>query len=151
MARKSKVVLENVELKPQVIGKTYKKKSNLLRVIFIFAIFILSVYYINDVSVYINNILGRDTADTISNPNNPDNDIENNDNNEQTNVEDTHYVVSDTLSFDFSALTLDNFKYENNILSFDINNNTNNQIDLSGRKIYLETYQQNNNIFLILF
>ena len=44
MAKKEKVVLENIELKPQVIGKTYRKKSNLGRVIVIFIIFILVVY-----------------------------------------------------------------------------------------------------------
>ena len=46
MAKKKKniVVLEDTELKPQVIGYTYKKKSNLGRVIFIFIVFILAVY-----------------------------------------------------------------------------------------------------------
>ena len=27
--KKNQVVLENIELKPQVIGRTYKKKSNI--------------------------------------------------------------------------------------------------------------------------
>ena len=41
MARKKKnehVILENIELKPQVIGYTYQKKSNIGRVIFIFMV-----------------------------------------------------------------------------------------------------------------
>ena len=69
MAKKNKeiVVLENVELKPQVIGYTYKKKSNIGRVIFIFIAFALVVYYINDISVFINDLFGKETAASIDN------------------------------------------------------------------------------------
>ena len=67
MAKKNKerIILENVELKPQVIGYTYQKKSNIGRVIFIFIIFALAVFYINDISTFINDLLGKNTAPSI--------------------------------------------------------------------------------------
>ena len=59
MAKKKNenVILENVELKPQVLGYTFQKKNNIGRVIFIFIAFILVVYYIDDISVFFNNLL----------------------------------------------------------------------------------------------
>ena len=79
MAKKKNenVILENVELKPQVLGYTFQKKNNIGRVIFIFIAFILVVYYIDDISVFFNNLLGRETHSTISsNANNGNKDKE---------------------------------------------------------------------------
>ena len=65
--KKERIVLENVELQPQVLGYTYQKKNNVGRVLIIFIAFILVVYFIDDISVFFNNLLGRETAETISN------------------------------------------------------------------------------------
>ena len=96
MAKKTseKVVLENIELRPQVIGHTYQKKTNIGRVIILFAILILTVYFINDISVIVNNFLGKKTAGSIS----KNTSSKNNSNDED--VEDVkieHYTISDKL------------------------------------------------------
>ncbi len=141
----SNVVLENVELKPQVIGHIYQKKSNLGRVIFIFVCFILVVYYINDISVFINNLLGRNTAITIggnSSGNNKPNNVPNGGNNSST-KEIIYYEFNNNLTISESSLVLNNFKLNNNKLTFDANNNTNALVNLTNKKYFLELYTQN--------
>ena len=141
--RVSNIVLENIELRPQVIGHIYQKKSNIGRVIFIFICFILVVYYINDISVFINNLLGRDTAITIgggSSSNKPN--VPNNSNNNET-KEIIYYEFKDGLTINESGLVLNNFKLSDNKLTFDANNNTNAIINLTNNKFFLELYTQN--------
>lgn len=139
MARKNKerVILEDIELKPQVIGYTYQKKSNILRVIIIFIAFGFAVYYINDISVFINDLLGKSTAPSIS-----DNKTDNKkDNNKDENVNEIVYnIYSNELEIKENNLTLNNFNISNNILTFDITNNSNSTIDLSNKKYFIETY-----------
>ncbi len=143
MAKKNKerIILEDVELKPQVIGYTYQKKSNLGRVIFIFIVFGLAIFFINDISVYINNLLGKNSASTIV-----DGTIPNKDNNENDNIpanEVVYNLFSNTLTITEGNIILNNFNFLNNTLTFDVNNNTNTNIDLSSKKYFLETYTEN--------
>ena len=135
-------ILENVELKPQVIGHVFQKKSNLGRVIFIFIAFLIVIYYINDISVFINNLIGRNTAPTIKNPVQDDKENDNEQNENPNNKETTYYTVTSDLSIIESELTLNNFKNENNTLTFDVNNLTNSNINLSNRKYFIETYSE---------
>ncbi len=142
MAKKNtKVELENIELKPQVLGKVYKKKSNMGRVVFIFIVFLLVIYYINDISVFINNLLGKNTANTIlggTTGNNKDKDKEPIPDNKEI----VYNVFSEGLVINEAGLTINNFKIINSVLTFDANNNTSGKIDLSNQKYYLETYNQ---------
>lgn len=141
MAKKNKkVVLEDIELKPQVIGYTYKKKSNIGRVIFIFIIFILVIYYINDISVFINNLLGKTTAQSIKEQTNSDNKKDPNNDDDETEI--VYNIFNGNLIINESGLTLNNFNSFNNILTFDANNETNLSIDLSKRKFFIETYSE---------
>ena len=143
MARKKKerIVLEDIELKPQVIGYTYKKKSNLGRVIFIFIIFLLAVIYINDISVFINNLIGKSSAPSINENASNNNKIPNNSGN---NIENKiiYNVFSNTLSIEENGLTLNNFNFTNNLLTFDILNNSGSSIDFSNKKYFIETYTE---------
>ena len=147
MAKKSKekIVLENVELKPQVIGYTFKKKNNLGRVLLIFIAFALVVYYINDISVFFNNLLGRETASTISGQNKDDDEPEKNptENPDDPQNETQYYIFNSELEIDFEGLKLNNFKLSSNVLSFDVTNNSSSTINLSDKKIFLETYTEN--------
>lgn len=142
MARKNKerIVLEDVELKPQVIGYTYQKKSNLGRVILIFVAFSLAVFYINDISEFINDLLGKETAPSIKEnvENNKDKNPINNDINKIT-----YNVFSNTLEFVESGLTLNNFNFIDNVLTFDVTNKTNKSINLKDKKLFLEFYNEN--------
>ena len=138
---KEKVVLEDIELKPQVIGYTYKKKSNLGRVIFIFGIFLIVILYINEISVFINDLLGKKTPVSIQNSTGNNN--ENKDNDEVIeNKEIIYNIYNSDLTITENNMILNNFNFINNVLTFDIKNNSNNQIDLSNKKYFLETYTE---------
>lgn len=136
--RNEKVVIDDTELKPQVIGHIFEKKSNIGRVLVIFIIFGLVIYFINDISLFINNLLGRSSADTIKEIVQDEKEKrENNDN-----IED-YYEFNDTLLIKLDNVTLTHFKYENNSLVFDAYNYTENDIDLSSKNYYIETYDNN--------
>lgn len=146
MAKKKdeKVILENIELKPQVLGYTFQKKNNMGRVLIIFVAFILVVYFIDDISVFFNNLLGRETASVISN--NANNNSNNNVDEDQEQKEVEYYAYSSDLKIDFEKLTIDTFNIDNNILTFDVNNLSLESIDLSDKNIFLETYDENKNL-----
>ncbi len=139
--KKGTVILEDVELKPQVLGKAYQKKSNLGRVIFIFVLLILAVFYINDISVIINNLLGKKSPSTIVNPNSGSTE-DNPKPNPSLENEIEYNLFNSGLEIKSDALTLNNFKYENNTLTFDVNNSTSSPINFTNRKFFLETYNQ---------
>lgn len=146
MAKKNKnerVILEDIELKPQVIGYIYQKKSNIGRVIFIFIVFLLVVYYINDISVFINKLIGKESAETIENLAGSNNQTENNDNKNNEKNEVVYNIYVDNMTITEENMILNNFLFSNNILTFDISNNTNNQIDYSKKKYYIEVYSEN--------
>jgi len=143
MAKKNKerIILEDIELKPQVIGYTYQKKSNIGRVIFIFIVFALAVFYINDISAFINDLLGKNTAPSIKE--NAESNKPNNSNQNEVENELIYNVFSNTLEFNESGLTLNNFNISNNILTFSVTNNSDTTIDLSSKKYFVEIYSEN--------
>ena len=146
MAKKKneKVVLEDIELKPQVIGHIYEKKTNIGRVIIIFVIFSLVVYFINDISVFFNNLIGKKSADTIKDIANDER--KNRNKEESKDEEDEYYLFEDGLSLSLENLTIAHFNYNNNVLSFDVYNYSDNDIDLSNKNYYLETYNSSKSL-----
>ena len=122
---KNNVVLENIELKPQVIGNVYKKKSNLGRVIFIFIVFILVIYYINDISVFINDLIGKSSSpaikDNINDKDNDNMDKPNNDNNNNNDNDLEYFEFNTDLTITQKDLVLNNFQNQNNLLTEDNN------------------------------
>ena len=146
MARK-KIELENIELQPQIIGHTYKKKSNVGRIIFMLIVLFAVVYYIDDVTIFINNLLGINSSENITeNANKHNIDLpDSNANKDQVEYKE----LSDNLSFQNNNLTFENFKYENNKLTFQVTNKTNNNINVKDKKIFIETYDALENKKLI--
>lgn len=142
MAKKNKerIILENIELKPQVIGYTYKKKSNVGRVIFMLIIFGLAVFYINDISVFINNLLGKTTSSSITNLTNENNKNPNKGNNEENKL--VYNIFSNTLEIEEKEMILKNFVNQNNILSFEVLNKSNNSINYTNNKYFIELYNE---------
>ena len=143
MAKKKKnerVILEDIELRPQVIGYTFQKKNNIGRVILIFIAFILAVYYINDISVFINDLLGKNTASSIvEGTNNKDNFKE-----EVPQANPVNYhIFSNTLEINQDNLVLNNFSYNNNTLLFNVTNTSASVMNLNEKLLYLETYSEN--------
>ena len=137
MAKKSeKVVLEDIELKPQVIGHIYQKKSNIGRVLLIFVAFIAVIYYINDISVFVNDLFGKKSASSIK-------DIASDDKKKsiiKDKEDEEFYELNDNLVLVINDLTITHFNYNSNILSFDIYNYSEKDVDLSNKNYYLETY-----------
>lgn len=143
MAKKNNniVKLENIELQPQVIGYAYQKKSNIGRVIIIFITLILAVYFLDDITVWVNNLLGKSTPDTIKNLTNKNKEVNTDDESIKKDVE--YNVYSNGLEIKIDNLTLNNFNYNNKKLNFDITNNSNSIQNLSTKKYFLETYLEN--------
>jgi hypothetical protein len=147
MAKKNNgVQLEGVELKPQVIGYTYKKKGNLGRIIFLLVVFMLVIYYINDISLIVNNWLGKSSASSIiqmANDKNKDNN-NNKKNNNVNNVDNiNYYEVNSDLNIIIHDLSFNNFAYDNDVLTFDAENNTDKDIDLSSLNLFVEVFDEN--------
>ncbi len=139
MAKKNDFVkIENVELRPQVIGTAYRKKSNLGRVIFLFVALLLVVYYINDISVFINKLLGRESAQVIREIVEEEDKTRNEE--KEAKEEIVYSTISNDLSISFDNLIANNFTYANKVISFDIVNNSSNSVNVSNNKYYLETY-----------
>lgn len=140
MAKNKKVELENIALKPQELGKVYKKKSNIGRVIFIFIVMFLVVFYINDISFYINNLLGKQSSSSIL-----DNreETKKKENNNVNNNEINFYEYSESLEITNNIYKINNFKKENNILSFDFENISSTLVDFSKDNYFIELYNEN--------
>lgn len=140
MAKKNKITLENISLKPQSLGKVYKKKNNIVRVIFIFISFLIIIYYINDISLFINKLLGKNSATTI---------IDNQEKNKEKKKkqedyqEVIFYEYIDDLKIEYNNLKITNFRNDNKVFSFVINNITNNDLSLKDKKYYFEFYNEN--------
>lgn len=149
MAKKKdeRVILEDVELKPQVLGYTYQK-NNIGRVIIIFIAFALVVYFIDDISLFFNNLLGRETASTIKENATGNKNEENtlNNDNEYKEDESEYYTYSEDLNIDYANLSFDSFNVNNNILTFDVNNLKTDSVDVFNKKIFLETYDADKNL-----
>ena len=130
------VKIDDTELKPQVIGQIYQKKSNIGRVLVIFVLFGLVIYYINDISLYVNNLLGKKTVDTIKEI------VSTNDKTKEISS-DNYYLFKEETVLIVNNLSLTHFKMDNNILSFDVYNYSENDIDLTNKNYYLNIYNNN--------
>jgi len=141
--KKENIVLENIELKPQVIGYTYKKKSNIGRVIFIFIAFALVVYYINDISIFINNLLGKNSAESIENLAGSSNKVDENKNENIEKEAVEFYVYDNNLNFVNDNMLFNNFNFDNDKLYFDILNESEKKLELKNKKYFMEFYSDN--------
>ena len=136
--------VEQVELKPQVIGYAYKKKSNFGRVIFIFIIFVLVVYFINDISVFVNDLFGKNTVQSIKQLADEEETIIDkviDKNTEKQEIK--YYSASNDLEITLDGLLLNNFNFNNYNLTFDVTNSTSQDIDLSNHKYFIEIFNDN--------
>ena len=144
MAKKNnKVVIENIELKPQVIGTVQKKKNNIGRVLVIFVVFILTILYLPNVTVYINDLLGIETSSSILDINNDDTEEPKKDNEISDSKEISYTLFNETAEINNGDYKVNNFLIVNNELSFNVVNNLDKRLDLSKERLYLETYNEN--------
>lgn len=142
MAKKnnSKVNISNEELKPQVIGEVTGRKSNIGRVIIIFIAFIVAVFYLPDITITINKLLGMHTSPTITKD--PDKNNEEKKSGTDKDNHDTLNAFSPSLAIEGENYTLNNFQLVDNTISFNFNNSKDTSIDYSPYNFYFETYSE---------
>ena len=142
MAKKNqKIEVENIELKPQVIGKIEKKKNNTGRVLIIFIVFVLTIIFLPEITIFLNNMLGMKISPTIV-----DNKEEKENkptNNEITIDNEIEYILfNENTEINKDDYIVNNFSLINNQLSFNIENTLDKSLDLSKDLLYLETYNE---------
>lgn len=142
MAKKKQIVINEEELTPTTLAVVEdKKKVSILGIFWlflIFAIFIVGVIYLPEISQYINNYFNPDvvTPDTPSDNKNNTTDDDN-----KTIIKE--YVISDKPEIIFEKFKINNIVvYENNI-SFDIINTSNEILELANYNYFINLYDQN--------
>lgn len=142
MAKKKQIVINEEELTPTTLAVVEdKKKVSILGIFWlflIFAIFIVGVIYLPEISQYINNYFNPDvvTPDTPSDNKNNTTDDDN-----KTTIKE--YVISDKPEIIFEKFKINNIVvYENNI-SFDIINTSNEILELANYNYFINLYDQN--------
>lgn len=142
MAKKKQIVINEEELTPTTLAVVEdKKKVSILGIFWlflIFAIFIVGVIYLPEISQYINNYFNPDvvTPDTPSDNKNNTTDDDN-----KTTIKE--YVISDKPEIIFEKFKINNIVvYESNI-SFDIINTSNAILELANYNYFINLYDQN--------
>lgn len=142
MAKKNqKIEVENIELKPQVIGKIEKKKNNIGRVLIIFIVFILTIIFLPEITIFLNNKLGMKISPTIVD-NKEETDNKPNNNNPTSNNEIEYILFNENTEIKKDDYIVNSFSLINNQLSFNIQNTLDKSLDLSKDLLYLETYNE---------
>lgn len=131
--KKEKVVIIDKELTPTVLATIEEKKLNFIGLILLFAIFGTVVFFLPNISSYIDNL--RKQNDIADNPSNP---IQSKPNDDVVEIE--HYPYSNTLNIKTDIFYLNNFQIGSDSLSFDINNNQNTSLKMDDYNYYLEIY-----------
>lgn len=142
MAKKNqKIEVENIELKPQVIGKIEKKKNNIGRVLIIFIVFIFTIIFLPEITIFLNNKLGMKISPTIVD-NKEEKDNKPNNNNPTSNNEIEYILFNENTEIKKDDYIVNSFSLINNQLSFNIQNTLDKSLDLSKDLLYLETYNE---------
>ena len=139
MARKKKVVISDQELTPTVLATIEEKKFNLLSLILLFAIFGGVVFYLPEISTYVEQYLNPSPSTSVK-PSVKDT----NDNDEQVEIEKYPYTL--TLSITKGKMTLSNFSITNDYLSLQIANSDNVALDMDEYNYYLEMYSEDDTL-----
>lgn len=136
MARKKKIVIVDQELTPTVLATIENKKTGLIGLFLLFIIFGGVVYYLPDISVYVEKYLNPSSSSNT--PNTPivtPPQVEEEDPNEIT-----RHPYSNTLSITEKDLVLSNFSIVDTTINFRITNNGKAKIDMATSNYYMEFY-----------
>lgn len=136
MARKKKIVIVDQELTPTVLATIENKKTGLIGLVLLFIIFGGVVYYLPDISVYVEQYLNPSA--TPSNPNTPV--VTPPSNEEEDPNEITRHPYSNTLSITEKDLVLSNFSIVDTTINFRITNNGKSKVDMATADYYMELY-----------
>lgn len=144
MAKKKIIVVDyDKELTPVTLAiKEDKKKASIFGIVWIvliFGIFILGVIYLPDIASFVNNYFNPDVVTPSGGNNNKNN------SNDDVNSDDEkikEYVISDSLEITFDSFKINNIKKENNKISMDIVNTSNEILDLSKDNYFINMYSE---------
>lgn len=144
MAKKKMIVVDyDKELTPVTLAiKEDKKKASIFGIVWIFlifGIFILGVIYLPDIASYVNSYFNPDVVTPSGGNNNKNN------GNDDVNSDDEkikEYVISDNLEITFDSFKINNIKKENNKISMDIVNTSNEILDLSKDNYFINMYSE---------
>lgn len=144
MAKKKMIVVDyDKELTPVTLAvKEDKKKASIFGIVWIvliFGIFILGVIYLPDIASFVNNYFNPDVVTPNGGNNNKNN------GNDDVNSDDEkikEYVISDNLEITFDSFKINNIKRENNKISMDIVNTSNEILDLSKDNYFINMYSE---------
>lgn len=141
MAKKKKIVISEEELVPTTLAIVQdKKKASIFGMVWLFIIFIIfigGVIYLPEISTYVNNYLNPESVEPSSGGSTTIKDDEDED------IEKTkEYTISSELVILEEKISLSNFNVDNNVLTFKINNLTNEVIDLSDLHYFMEIYNE---------
>ncbi len=144
MAKKKMIVVDyDKELTPVTLAvKEDKKKASIFGIVWIvliFGIFILGVIYLPDIASFVNNYFNPDVV-TPSGENNNKNNGSDDTNNDNEKIKE--YVISDNLEITFDSFKINNIKKENNKISMDIVNTSNEILDLSKDNYFINMYSE---------
>lgn len=144
MAKKKMIVVDyDKELTPVTLAvKEDKKKASIFGIVWIvliFGIFILGVIYLPDIASFVNNYFNPDVVTPSGGNNNKNN------SNDDVNSDDEkikEYVISDSLEITFDSFKINNIIKENNKISMDIVNTSNEILDLSKDNYFINMYSE---------
>lgn len=131
--KKEKVVIIDEELRPTVLATIEEKKSSVLGIIVLFAIFLAIVYYLPEItSLYEKYILKVDVNPPVQKPQEDDPLAEPG--------EVTQYPFETNMSIALEGFTINNIAYSNNTFIFNIVNTSQAIVDLDKNNYYLEVF-----------
>lgn len=135
--KKQNVVIKDEELTPTVLATIENKKNNLLGLVILFVIFGAVVYFLPDITNYVEGFLNPEVKDTKTN-----NNVPTDNNQEEETVTVTKYEYSNDLVIDIEKFSLSNFSIVENKLNFTLNNKTNGILTMDNYNYYLEIYSE---------
>lgn len=142
---KRKVEISKEPLAPTTIGKLNTHKFGWILVILVFALFVGIIYYLPELSKVYNN--GSFNMEPIMNILADLNIIPKNSSSKPVINETNDFLIFGVDStYEIEGIYFSEINYDNETISFVINNNTNNEIDIKSLNIFFEVY---NNDMLI--
>lgn len=142
MAKKQKVVIVNEELTPTVLATLKdKKKTNIFGIIWlfiIFSIFIAGVYFLPDLSTYVNSYLNPEPVSSTTTKPNVKKDEEQD---EKTEVKE--YKISENPEIVEEKFTVNNIKIENQKILLNIKNTGKDTLEISNMNYFINLFDGN--------
>lgn len=135
--KKKQIIISEEELTPTVLATVKEKKVNFFAMILLFGLFISVIYFLPEINKLYEKYKNEES---VINPNiNTPNEDENN----EEIPEEEKYTFSNTLEIVKDNYKINNFKYESNLLTFDIVNTGKSSVNLNNTNNYIEIFDNN--------